>query len=79
MFVISGESTGRQAMTKVEGIGSRMQVEVFMPEVMEDRFEAVISVNEVSGWLDNRGEAGSGSGVVVEEVASSVCMVSILD
>ena len=56
-----------------------MQVEVFIPEVMEDRLETVISVKEVSGWLDRGGEAGSGSGVEVGVEASSECMVSILD
>ena len=79
MLVISGERAGRQAITKVEGIGSRMQVEVFMPDVIEERFDVVIVVKEVSGWLGKRGEAGSKSGVEVGEEASSVCMASIFD
>ena len=35
--VIRGKSEGRQAMARVEGMGSRMQVEVFMPESMAVR------------------------------------------
>ena len=57
MLVISGVSEGRQAMTKVDGIGSRVQEEAFMPEVMKDRSDAVISVKTESGWLESRGEA----------------------
>ena len=44
ILVISGERTGRLAMTKVMGIGSKIQVEVFMPEVMEERLDAVIAL-----------------------------------
>ena len=55
MLVMSGERAGRQAVTRVDGIGSRMQVEDFMPEVMEERSDVVISVKEVSGWLESRG------------------------
>ena len=72
MLVMNGEREGRQAITRVEGIGSRMQVEVFMPEVMEDRSDVVISEKEMSGRPENRGEVGSGSAELVEEeVASS--------
>ena len=79
MLVMSGERAGRQAVTRVYGIGSRMQVEDFMPEVMEERSDVVISVKEVSGWLESRG-TGSGGGVEVgHEVVSSEWMSSILD
>ena len=44
ILVISGERTGRLAMTKVLGIRSRIQVEVFMPEVMEEWLDAVIAL-----------------------------------
>ena len=46
--VIRGKSEGRQAMARQEGMGSRMQVEVFMPVSMADRSPGVISVNEES-------------------------------
>lgn len=49
MEVIRGESEGRQSLTRVEGMGSRMQVEVFMSVRMEDRSDAVISVKDVKG------------------------------
>ena len=35
--MIRGKSVGRQVMARVEGMGSRMQVEVFMPESMAVR------------------------------------------
>ena len=44
--VIRGKSEGRRAMARVEGMGSRMQVEVFMPVSMIGRSAGVISVNE---------------------------------
>ena len=47
--VIRGKSEGRQAMARVEGMGSRMQGDVFMPVSMADRSAGVISVNEESG------------------------------
>ena len=57
MLVMSGESTGKQAVTRVEGIGSRMLVEDFMPEVMVLRSAEVISVNELRGCLRSEGGA----------------------
>ena len=52
MLVISGVSEGRQAMMREDGMGSRMQVEGFIPEVMESRSGVVISAKAVSGWLE---------------------------
>ena len=49
MLMMSGESAGRQAVTRVDGRGSRMLVDDFIPEVMEMRSDVVISVKEVSG------------------------------
>ena len=54
ILVMSGESDGRQAVTRADGIGSRMLVEDFMPEIMEERSDVVISVKELSGWLESR-------------------------
>ena len=79
MLVMSGESAGRQAVTRAEGIGSSMLVEDFMPEIMEERSDVVISVKEMSGWLESRTGALTGSGGEGgEEVASSEWMLSIL-
>ena len=47
--MIRGKSEGRQAVARVDGIGSRMQVEVFMPLSMAGRSAGVISVNEENG------------------------------
>ena len=47
--VIRGKSEGRQVMARVEGMGSRKQVEVFMPLSMAGRSTGVISVNEENG------------------------------
>ncbi len=40
---------GRQALTRVEGMRSRMQVEVFMPVTMEDMSDVVISMKGENG------------------------------
>ena len=37
MLLMSGESVGKQALTRKEGIGPRAQVEDFMPGSMEER------------------------------------------
>ena len=80
MLVISGVSEGRHAMTREDGMGSRMQVEAFIPEVIEDRSDVVISAKVVSGWLESRGGGVAGAGGEAGEgVASSVWMVSIFD
>ena len=80
ILVISGVSEGKQAMTREDGMGSRLQVEAFIPEVMEARSDVVISVKAVSGWLESRGASRSSTGgVVLEEVANSVWMVWIFD
>ena len=47
--VIRGKSKGRQAMARVEGMGSRLQVEIYMPVSMAGRSAGVISVNEETG------------------------------
>ena len=55
MLVMRGESEGRQALTREEGMGSRAQVEVFMLETIKERSVSVTGLKDESEWLGGRG------------------------
>jgi len=68
--VMSGATEERQAVTRVEGMGSRGQVEDLMPESILERSDVVMGEKRERQWSVGGGGAGSGSGVMAEEVAS---------
>lgn len=80
MVVMSGESEGRQSLTREEGIGSRAQVVGFMPETREKRSDSVMGVKDERGWSGGGGSVGwNPGGEEGAEAVSSVWMWSILD
>ena len=75
---MSGERAGRQALTSVEGMGSRVQVGVLMPESDLQSSEGVIGENWVNDWSVSGRVTDCGLGVVEVEVASWLCIELIL-
>lgn len=71
MLVISGESVGRQALTREDGMGSKAQVADFMLATVEARSELVIGLNDEKGRHGGCGELEWGSRRMVGEVMVS--------
>ena len=62
MSVMSGVRLGRQALTRVEGMGSKGQVEGLMPDSILERSDFVMGEKEEKHWSARRGCEGSRSG-----------------
>lgn len=58
MVVMSGESEGRQSLTREEGMGSRAQVVGFILVTKESRSDSVMGVKDESGWSGGGGSVG---------------------
>lgn len=71
-----GERVGRQAFRSVVGSGSRLQVEDFMVETMEDKSEEVMAANEEKECPVVR--RGSGLGPTVGRLANWLWIMLIL-
>ena len=54
--VMSEERVGRQALTKLEGMGSRVQVAVFIPVRRSERSVGETGENWDRGWQDKGGQ-----------------------
>ena len=79
MSVMSGVRFWRQALTRVEGMGSKGQEESLMPDSILERSDAVMGEKEEKLWSAGRGSESSGSEGVGEEVVSWLCMFSIFE
>lgn len=75
--VMSGASGGRRVLTRMVGMGSRGQVEDLMPESSSERSDVVMGEKRERQWSVGGGDAVSGMGVLAEEVASWLWMLSI--
>ena len=56
--MMSGEITGRQSLMSLEGMGSRLQVEVFIPVMMVVNCAGDTGVKWVRCWIVVGGEMG---------------------
>lgn len=68
---ISGAMVGKQYLTREDGMGSNVQVEVFMVEMILDRSAGEVSVNLERG-MEVRGVDGSAEGRGVGEAVSEL-------
>ena len=64
MLVMSGEMTGRQSLMSLDGMGSRVQVVVFIPVMRVFSCAGDIEENCDRGWMVAGGEAGGEMGGV---------------
>ena len=67
MLEISGKMVGKQCFTKEDGMGSSMQVEVFMVEMIEDSSAGETGANLERGGVEKGGGGGGEEGEMGEE------------
>ena len=66
MLVMSGEMTGRLSVMSLDGMGSRVQVEVFIPVMRVVNYAGDIRENCDRGFKVAGGEAGGEMGGIPE-------------
>lgn len=79
MSMMSGARVVKQSLTSLDGMGSRGEVDEFIVESILKRSAMVTGEKEESRWSEGEKSTGSETGVIAEEAASWLWMVSILE